>query len=131
MIRYYDFSEDDVKELNRMMYTLYKFFSQKVEGMEPKTTPTWDLSHDINLRLRPWAYFVFTYGAVKISIHHLRNDKFTLEIFGYVPKTLKPLHYRTGRVTNNFGHFDSLSSAIDNYSEVVREFVLEKLGALF
>lgn len=131
MAKMFEVTEDDLRELNRMMYTLYKYFSLKVSSLEPKEVPKWDSAHDVDIHLRPWSYFRFAYGANSCVIHHLRDDTFTLECFGFVPKTLKPLHYKNGKMLNMFGHFDDLSTAIDNYSQVVKDYVTEKMGALF
>ena len=84
------FNEESIRELNRMMYTLYKFFSITLSECDKKPTAKWDTRHDIDIHLCPWNYFKFTNGANSICIHHHRDDTYSLECFGYVPRTLKP-----------------------------------------
>lgn len=121
-----------LRELNRMMYTLYEFFSQSVSGFEDDKD-SWDSLTEIERKVLPHEFYVFKNNEVSITIHELRDKSFTLDCRGIVPVGLEPMTKRSSdyRYKSFYGHFDSLEEASSSWSLLVRNYCNDVLGVFF
>lgn len=129
----FTFSEKTVRELNRMMFTLYKFFSETISGLESESDD-WNNLREIDYKNRSWLYYQYKQKDVSISIHKNRDDTFSLDCENIIltkvpPKYPKKCH--DYRYRNFFGSYDNLSSAVIAWKKAVKSFLANELGEFF
>lgn len=125
------FSTDTIRELNRMMYTLYKFFSVSLSSCENVSNVPFTTADQIHLDTKPHDYYNFNFGSSSIRIHQIRTH-YTIECCGYVPSCL-PMYKNSHKekYRNTFGEFDNLDLALNAFYMCCKEFLDSQLGALF
>lgn len=134
MAKYFEVSEESMKTMNRLMFSLYKYFSETVSGLESKTRE-WDNRHEINRILSPHEYYVLAYGDKKIKLHQHRNGHYSLDCFNIVLTKIPPYNRRTRaseyRYNNFYGDFADLESAISAFLEVSKAILCNEIGVFF
>lgn len=125
---------EEIKQLNRYMYNIYKYFSEIVAGIESSES-SWNTRHEINKKIAPHEYFKFRYGDALIQIHLHHDNTYSLELQNYVLTTIPPHKRRTKssdyRYQNYYGTYEKLEDAVIDFSNVVNAIVDNKLGVLF
>lgn len=120
-----------VSELNRLMYTLYKFFSVSLSTLSPEYDVPFNTADQIHLDSRPSDFYTFTCESSSIRIHQVRTH-WTIECCGFVTKILPPYRpYSEHKYRNYFGDFDNFESAKIGFFMVLDDFIKPNLGALF
>lgn len=121
-----------LRELNRMMYTLYEFFSQSVSGFD-NDKDSWDSLTEIERKVLPHEFFVFKNNEVSITIHELRDKTYTLDCRGIVPVDLVPITKNPSdyRYKCFYGRFYTLPDAVSSWSFLVRNYCNDVLGVFF
>lgn len=127
-----EFPVESVKEINRSMYSLYKFFSETVSKIDNpdfrKRTP----QQEFDYHSRPWLSYVFQFKDMKLSIHKFRTGYYSLEALGFIITKIMPTHkYSQYRYNNYYGRYDSLDDAVSAFNTVVKNFVTNENGELF
>ena len=129
----FTFTEDTIRELNRMMFTLYKFFSETVEGYE-SNSDSWNSLREIDCRLREYAYYDFHKKDVRICLHLNRDKTLSLLCENLILTKIPPKYpkkYYSARYANLYGSYDNLSSAVIAWQKCVKSYVNNELGVLF
>lgn len=124
-------SVEDVRELNRSIFTLYKYFSEVMSNVSAPDGRSRSPTEELAFISRPWLSYSFKSGSVTISIHRLRDGSFTLECLGIVLTHVKPFSAHEYRYRNYYGHYEDLTSAITAYNSAVKSFVTSANGELF
>lgn len=124
-------SRDTVLELNRMMYTLYKFFSVSLDSLAPDNDVPHLTADEIHLETAPHDFVNFQCGDSSVRVHQVRTH-YTLEICGFTTTLLKPYRpLQEGRYRNYYGDFSNLESAKNAFFLVVKDWLNCNLGALY
>lgn len=120
-----------VRELNRMMYTLYKFFSTSLSSLSPEYDVPFNTADQIHFDSNPADFYVFTCESVSIRIHQVRTH-YCIECCGFVTTVLPPYRpVNKEKYRNYFGDFATLESAKTGFFMVLDDFIKPNLGALF
>lgn len=125
------FDYDTVRELNRMMYTTYKFFSMSLASMSEKPKVAFTVADQVHLQTQPHDFYSLQCGDVKISIHQIRTH-YTLESCGYYT-SLFPAYKKNyeERYRNCFGDFADFETAQRAFYLLCNEYLTTNCGALF
>lgn len=121
---------DSFRELNRMMYTMYKFFnfalSEKAVDYRDFTP-----SDALHLQLKPADYYHFESGSDSVKIHQIRTH-YTLKLCGFTTDLFKPFRPASEyKYSNCFGDFPDLDKAKFAFYQVCNDYMRTYLGALF
>ena len=122
---------DSLRELNRMMYTMYKFFNYSLSNSVNKDYREFTPEDAIHLQLKPADYYHFQVDSVSIRIYQIRTH-YTLKMCGITTDKYPP--YRPAsefKYVNCFGDFDNLDSAKYAFFDVCNDYIKVNMGALF
>lgn len=129
----FEFDEKSVREINRMLFTLYKFFSEMVSGYESKSDD-WNTLREIDMKNREYQYYDFHKKDIRICIHLNRDKTFSLLCEGLILTKVPPKNkkrYFSSRDANLYGSFENLSSAVIAWQRAVKSFINNELGEFF
>lgn len=136
-MHFFKFSEDTIKELNRSMFNLYRFFSTLCSNAQhiEIDDDDWSTTSEIEFSLSPHSHYRFVYESASVFIHYHRDGSYSLDCRNIIPTTLKPHSRRVRssdyRYQNYYGTFKDLSSAVDAFSSFVKAILSDKQGVFF
>lgn len=112
---------DDLLELNRMMYTLYKYFNVVCEKTKSDSLVPFKTSDQIHLDVRPEDFYEFVCGSSSIRLHRVRTH-YTLHYCGFNTKVFKPFRPSSdSKYENYYGDFVNFETATRGFYTAVRE----------
>lgn len=122
---------DSLRELNRMMYTMYKFFNFALSNSPKHDYREFTPEDAIHLQLKPSDYFNFECGDCSIRLYQIRTH-FTLKMNGITTNRFKPFRPASEfKYTNCYGDFSNLDDAKKAFYLVCNDYMSTNLGALF
>lgn len=131
-----EFPEEEFRELNRMIYNVFKYFSRISSNLSVEDKRVQIPSEVLRTELYPWQCYKFDYLDKHLLIHRFRNGHFSLECQGFV-LTKIPAYHDSRRVKhdyryqNYYGDFDKLEDCVKSFNRVVKNIANEELGELF
>lgn len=131
-----EFPEDEFRELNRMIYNVYKYFSRVSSNLGSDDKRVQIPSDVLRTELYPWQCYKLDYLDKHVLIHRFRNGHFALECQGFV-LTKVPAYRDKRRVAhdyryqNYFGDFENLKDCVDFFNRVVKNICTGELGEFF
>lgn len=125
------FDKTTLKELNRMMYTLYKFFSYSLAQLPKKDYRAWKPEDSVHYQLKPHESYSLSLGVNSITIYKIRTH-YTLKLFGVKTSLFPPFKKSSPfKYVNCYGDFPDLDTACSAFYKVCREFLDTTIGGLF
>lgn len=122
---------DSLRELNRMMYTMYKFFNYTLSASPKSDYREFTPEDAIHLQLKPSDYYNFECAECSVRIYQIRTH-YTLKMCGFTTARFKPFRPASEyKYVNCFGDFSDLESAKHAFYLVCNDYMRENLGALF
>lgn len=122
---------DSLRELNRMMYTMYKFFNYTLANSPRKDYRDFTPEDSIHLQLKPSDYYNFECGDCSIRLYQIRTH-YTLKMCGITTKRFRPFRPASDfKYVNCFGDFSNLEDGKKAFYLVTNDYISENLGALF
>ena len=103
---------EDLLELNRMMYTLFKYFTVLCEKTKESSLVPFRTSDQIHLDMHPEDFYEVIGGSSSVRLHRVRTH-YTLHYCGFNTKVFKP--YRPSsdfKYENYYGDFTTFTTAI-------------------
>lgn len=122
---------DSLRELNRMMYTMYKFFNYALSASPKSDYRAFTPEDALHLQLKPADYYNFESGSDSVRLHQIKTH-YTLKLCGFTTKRFPP--YRPAsehKYVNCFGDFPDLDKAKMAFYQVCNDYMSVELGALF
>lgn len=131
-----EFPEEEFRELNRMIYNVFKYFSRVTSNLGTEDKRVQTPTEVLRTELYPWQCYKFDYLDKHLLIHRHRSGHFSLECQGFVLTKLKPYHDKRRvqhdyRFQNYYGDYVNLSDCVDSFNRVVKNICSGELGELF
>lgn len=131
-----DIPVESLKEIDRSLNTLSRFFAKIVSECETKDKRSYTPRENLLAETYPWKAYIFDYGESHVRIHRHRSGHFSVECLGFILTTVKPFissrrHSSDYRYQNYYGDFEKLSDCVKLFSEVCRNVLNDKLGVFF
>lgn len=131
-----EFPEEEFRELNRMIYNIFKYFSRISSNLTVEDKRVQIPSDVLRTELYPWQCYKFDYLDKHLLIHRFRNGHFSLECQGFVLTKIPAYHDKRRvqhdyRYQNYYGDFEKLEDCVKSFNHVVKNIANEELGELF
>lgn len=135
-MNYIQLPEPEVRELNRQMFTIFRYFSNIVSNIATENQQVVDKKNALTVEVDPWNAYHFRLADKEIKIHLLRSGHFCLDVRGFVLED-SPLTRSLPRLTsdyryqNFYGDFEKLDDCVVAFKKVLKQIIDSELGALF
>lgn len=128
--------ESTFRELNRQMYTLYRYFSVVSSDLLSEDKRVHTSSQTLEGEERPWTSFHFQDEICEICICRGRNKHFHLDCRGIILTEIPPYLargrvYSDARYQHYFGDYETLDSAVESWRTVIKQYTNQTLGVFF
>lgn len=132
----YVFDDSTIHTLNLYSKKLYEVFSS-ADRQLVESNYEWNHSNEIDMSVNPYKYYSFRTGSVQLFIHKFKNERYSLECYGFTPEGLKPYdenkHFegKFELYRRLYGNFATFDMALQSFYDVVSQLVQYKDNPLF
>lgn len=135
-MRTVNFPESEVKELNRQIFSLYRYFSNICSKLGSEDKRESVPSDSLRSEMYPWLCYKFEDKDVSVSIHRSRKGEFSLCCKGIlvdkvVPSNLRSRRNSDFRYCNYYGNYLYLGECVTLFNTVVANYCKMINGELF
>lgn len=120
----------DVRDLQRSLHASFKCVTSWLSGLDSPDF-AWDTRHELDKKSEPWRYYRLQVDCNSMYIHRRRDGCFSLEVYGFSPRFVKPYKSKHGSYRNYFGDYKTYQEALPDFARESYNLLLDISGVLF